>query len=263
MRGVFSALIAMQEALGNPVEVPQAARYPGGGLREDADLQTVATALQVPYEQVIPQAERLLDMIGSAPGGVWLPADARVAFYRAQTFSALDSLVRFYVDHLNAPDAAKEIVVMLGNGKSKLAAQFQRFAKDIILAQRRTLPLDALVKDIRELRDLGLGALDRLWEPLREQGFFNSVQQKAAVAIVERCDSRVECQTRCCGAPCLPSHRTRTAVCSCGRCTWIRIARAFSRCCASRASSCRCALGISSTVRSGSSLPKCAARSRA
>jgi len=193
-RMAFGALIALREQVGREVKLPAELGDPAGGLRAGAEPAQIAAALGVSFEQVLAEGEQLLDALAAKTGGAWLPVDALVAYHRARLFSALDGLVRFQLASLDSPEQAKDVVAMLGAGKGPLAAQFARYAKDIARADQRSLPLDELVKDIRELKDLGVGALERLWEPLHEQGGSGSARQQAASAISERCDTRIRCR---------------------------------------------------------------------
>ena len=193
-RMAYSALIAMRRALGRPVELPADLAYGAFGLRESASVPAVAAALGVPPEQLLGEGELLLGALAEKAGGPWLPADALAAYHRAHLLHALDEMVRFYVDSLGAPEPAKPVVALLQAGKGPLAQQWTRYAKDVVRAEQRSLPLDELVKDIRELRDLGIGAVRRLSPPIDERSALGNAQQDAASAIVERCDTRIECR---------------------------------------------------------------------
>jgi len=193
-RMAYSALIAMRQALGRPVEMPAELRHGAFGLRENAGVPEVAAALRVPLERLLSESEQLLAALDEKPGGPWLPADALVAYHRAQLFSALDRMVLFHVDNLGAAEPIKAIQAMLDSAKGPLAEQWSRYARDIVRAEQRTLPSDELIKDIRELRDLGLGAMRRLFSPGVARGALHDIQQDTTSAIVERCDSRIECR---------------------------------------------------------------------
>ena len=153
----------------------------------------VAAALKLPPEQLLAESERLLAALADKAAGTWLPADARVAYHRAQLFSALDALVQFYADNHGTPERVAQVSALFAGGKGTLAPQFDRYAKDVVRAQQRKLPVDELTKDVRELRELGLGAVRRLQAKVALAGS-GAAGKEAWNALVERCDSRLECR---------------------------------------------------------------------
>jgi hypothetical protein len=194
LRRAYSALIALREALGQSSPLAPALRHGAGGLRADASLAEVATGLSVPPAQLAIDADRRLAELAAKPDGAWLPADARAAYHEAHFAGAQGGLVRFQVDHPDLAAQAREVTAALASGKAPLAQQLDRYARDLVRAEQHGLPAPELVKDIRELRQLGPSALARLLRPLGERGVFGSAERQAALAIAERCDSRVECR---------------------------------------------------------------------
>jgi hypothetical protein len=190
----YSALIALREALGQKPLVPPALRYGAGGLRADAPLPEVASALGVSAAQLAPEADRLLAELAAKPGGAWLPADVRASYHGAHFASAIEGLVRWELDHPDAAAQGREMTAPLASGKGALAQQLDRYARDVLRAEQGALPAPELVKDIRELRELGVGAIARLFGPLGKRGAFGGDERQAVFAIAERCDSRVACR---------------------------------------------------------------------
>lgn len=137
--------------------------------------------------------DSLLDRLAKEERGFFFDASTEASYYRGFLFTAMDSMLRWALHTFGSTDRARHFSKLFGSGESAASKAFERYVAHLIAADDRALSMRELVADIRELHELGVDAVVKLYAAIPERGLVDPVLLQATAALAARCDTRPEC----------------------------------------------------------------------
>ena len=127
-------------------------------------LNTMHVVLRAQSSTLIDHFESGLPILDRLYTGPFLDSQTYQAYYRSSFFSAFYILGEHYLDVLSSGEAAKQFASMLGEAKGGIAADFQRWYRNLVQSKSGQGDLPRLIEDLGQLQHFGAVPLMRTFD---------------------------------------------------------------------------------------------------